>query len=372
MSDEVSVIVDAGSKSIKVGFAGESFPRNIIPSVVGRFRREGLTDGVPDIYFGGEAIKKKGISNLSWPIEGGMVQDWDEMEKLWHHLFYRELLVAPEISPTLIALHPLTKLRDKEKLAEILFESFLIKDLYLAISPALVLHASGRTTGVVWENGYSCNYTAPVFEGFPLKHATICSELNGKLLTERLQYLLKQVGYSFTTPCEIESVDKLKEQLCFTTTDYELELAKASSKEKVPFKLPDGQQVLIGDERFLCPEVLLQPSLHGLRIPSVVDNIRSSISKSDLDYKGEFYNNIVLSGGSTMFEGLPDRLFIELRKRASDSYEMRAKIDAMPSRHLAAWIGGSIVASLSSYDNFWMSRQEYEDGGADKVRYKFF
>lgn len=103
-----------------------------------------------------------------------------------------------------------------------------------------------------------------------------------------------------------------------------------------------------------------------------MDNIRSSISKSDLDYKEVFYKNIVLSGGSTMFDGLPDRLFIELRKGAQDSYEMNGQIEAMPSRHLAAWIGGSILASLSSHDDFWMSRQEYEDVGAERVRHKFF
>ncbi|CAK1554027.1 unnamed protein product [Leptosia nina] len=354
MSDEVCVVVDMGSRSIKVGFGAESFPRYIVPSVVGRFQHEVLLDGVPDIYFGAEAVKKRGLSNLTWPIEGGMIKDWGEMEKLWHHIFYREMHVAPEISPTLISLHPLTKLKDK------------------CITSTCAARPSGRTTGVVWESGYSCNYTAPVFEGFPLKHATICSEVNGKILTERLQNLLKEVGYSFTTPREIDLLDKLKEQLCYTVNDYEAELANSPVKDKLRYELPDGQHVLIGDERYQCPEILFQPSLHGLKCSNVVDNIRSSISKSDLDYKGEFYSNIVLSGGTTMFPGLPDRLFIELRKRATDEQELDVKIEAMPSRHLAPWIGGSILASLSSYDNFWMTRQEYEDEGSERVHYKFF
>ncbi|CAG4977658.1 unnamed protein product [Colias eurytheme] len=327
----------------------------------------------PEIYFGKEAVQKRGISKLTWPVHRGMIEDWDEMEKLWHHLFYRELHVAPEISPTLLAVHPLTQKRDKERIAEILFESFIVKDLYLASSPALVVHASGRTTGVVYENGYSCSYTIPVFEGFPLKHATVSSEINGKLLTERLQHLLKGVGYCFTTPHEFDLLDQMKENLCFTPNDYEAEVTEfAFSKEKVQYELPDGQHVIIGDERFRCPEVLFQPSVHGLTCSNIVDDLRLSISRSDLDYKALFYNNIILSGGSSLIKGLPDRLFLEMRKRATDSCELNAKIDAMPSRNIAAWVGGSILASLSSYKDFWMSREEYEDAGSDRVHYKFF
>lgn len=98
----------------------------------------------------------------------------------------------------------------REKMAEILFETFMVRDLYLALSPALSLYATGRTTGVVWENGHSCSYASPVFEGFTLKHATVYSKITGHILTDYLQQLLSDIGYSFTTPADIDILENIK------------------------------------------------------------------------------------------------------------------------------------------------------------------
>ncbi|XP_039763867.1 actin-2-like [Pararge aegeria] len=331
-ADIVTVVIDAGSQTTKAGFAGESFPRCVIPTTVGRFRQDGLLDCVPDVYFGHEAMLKRGISKLSWPINNGMVTNWDEMEKLLHHIFYRELHVAPEESQILVAMHPLIGKSDKERIAEILFESFAINSLHLATSSALVLHASGRTSGVVWENGYSCSYASPVFEGFPLKHATVCSNIAGDFLTTRLQQMLDAVGYSFTTHVERDILENIKADLCYVAIDYEEELKK-TSRDTIKFNLPDGQHILVGKERFECPEVMFQPSLQGLSCPNIVDAICSSIKKCDIDYKALFFDNVVISGGSSMFKGLPERLSVELSRRVSELPGIRANVDAMPTRH---------------------------------------
>ncbi|XP_046977376.1 actin-105-like [Vanessa cardui] len=371
--ETVSVVLDTGSSSTKAGFAGESFPRCITPTTVGRFRQHGLIDGTPDVYFGTDAIKKRGISKLTWPVKDGMIDNWDEMEKLWHHIFYRELHVAPEESQIMIAIHPLTSREDKKRMAEILFESFTIHDLFLAVSTSLVLHASGRTSGVVWENGHSCSYASPVFEGFPLKHATVCSKINGNVLTDRLQNLLGQIGYSFTTPIERDILEKMKSGLCYVATDYnKASTTSKISKESVPYYLPDGQHVLIGSEAFDCPELLFQPNLQGFDCPNVTDVICSSIYKCDMEYKSLFFDNIVLSGGSSMFKGFSERLTVELSRRVIDLPGVKANVVAMPSRNLGVWIGGSILASLESSKGFWMTRDEYEDGGAERVLYKFY
>lgn len=78
-----------------------------------RFRREKLIDGFPDIYCGKEAIKYRGISSLTWPVEGGLVQNWDEIEKLWHYVFYKELYAAPEEYKIMHAIHPLMSSKDR-------------------------------------------------------------------------------------------------------------------------------------------------------------------------------------------------------------------------------------------------------------------
>ncbi|XP_023941731.2 uncharacterized protein LOC112048435 [Bicyclus anynana] len=369
-SETVAVVIDAGSQSTKAGFAGEPFPRCVIPTAVGRFRQDGLLDCVPDIYFGNEAILKRGISKLTWPIKSGMVNNWHEMENFLHHIFYRELHVAPEESRVLLAIHPLTEKSDKEKIAEILFESFSVNSIYLATSSALVLHASGRTSGIVWDNGYSCSYAAPVFEGFPLKHATVCSNIVGDFLTTQLQRMLYEIGYSFTTNIERDLLEKIKAELCYVAIDYEDELKKSSNSTQ--YNLPDGQHVLVGEERFKCPEIMFQPSLQGYSYPSIVDDICSSINKCDLDYKALFFDNIVMSGGSSMFKGLPERLGVELARRVCDLPGIRATVDAMSTRNYLAWAGGSIVASLNSAKEFSMTRKEYEDVGVEKVHYKFY
>ncbi|XP_050684217.1 uncharacterized protein LOC126979068 [Leptidea sinapis] len=374
MSDKIGVVIDTGSQNSKVGFAGESSPRCVFPTTVARFRQQGILDALPEVYFGKEAIKRRGISTLTWPIQNGMICDWDEMEKLWHHIFYTEMHVAPENAGAVIAIHPLTGKSDKERIAEVLFETFLLQDLYLALSPALVLHASGRTSGVVWENGASCSYSISVFEGFPLRHSTVNSVINGNMLREHLQRLFTKVGYSFSTPLELDILDKIKKEVCYVARDYDIECAQSNSsgENKTSYALPDGQTILIRDERYQCPELLFKPHLYGYNCSNIVDNIRLTISRSELDYKTLFYNNIVLSGGSSMFKGISDRLLLELMKRGSDSVEMKPNVDALNFRDIAPWVGGSILANLSSYQNFWMTRQDYESDGVDRVNYKFF
>ncbi|CAH2103250.1 unnamed protein product [Euphydryas editha] len=373
LQGSVAIVLDSGSLTTKAGFAGESFPRSIIPTTVGRFRQHGLNEGISDVYFGKEAKAKRGISKLTWPVKGGMIDDWEDIEKLWHHIFYKELHVAPEESQVMIAVHPLTSRKDKERMAEILFESFTIHDLYLAISTPLVLHASGRTSGVVWENGYSCSYASPVFEGFPLKHATISCEINGNILTERLQLLLSQIGFHFTTAIERDILETIKSELCYVSPDYNKELKTSKlTKESIPFKLPDGQDVLVGSERFDVPELLFQPSLQGFDCPNILDVICSSIYKCDMEYKSLFFDNIVISGGTSMIKGLPERLNVELARRIIDQTGIKVSVDAMPSRSIATWTGGSILASLKSVKGFWMTKEEYDDGGVDRVHYKFY
>ncbi|CAH1647343.1 unnamed protein product [Spodoptera littoralis] len=373
-SDFLGVVLDAGSQSLKAGFAGEPSPRTMVPNIVGRFRRDGLMDGIPIVYCGTQAIKNRGISKLVYPVKEGRIEDWDEMEKLWHHVFYKELHVPPECTKIMHSVHPLTSKNDNQKMAEILFEMFAIDSLYIAQSTALALNAYGRTSGVVLECGHFCSYVAPVFEGFPLKHATITSPVTGNMLTKRLQNLMFKAGYSLTTPYELDLIEKIKKDTCYLSQNYDKELAEASGYDsKIKYKLPDGQDLLLGEERFLCPEIFFKPELEELKCKNIIETICHGIDLCDLDFRPMFYSNIVCSGGATMTPGFVERLKKELTNSLKKaSRDVRPHVEAIPVRQFAAWVGGSMLASFPNLQGFWLTKEEYEDSGSDLVKSKFF
>ncbi|CAG2233247.1 ACTB_G1 [Mytilus edulis] len=375
--DIVAVIIDNGSGMIKAGFAGDDAPSAVISAITGRPRHqtEMVKQGYQEqeCFVGDEAQNKRGILKMTYPIEHGIITNWDDMEKLWYHTFYNELRVVPEQHPVILTEAPMNPKANREKMTEFFVESLNVPAFYVAIPAVLSLYASGRTTGIVFDSGDGVSHAVPIYEGYAIPNTIKRSELAGRDLTAYLQRILpEKTHYDFASPYMEGIASDIKEKMCYVCLDFEQEMdtsVKSSSLEK-SYELPDGDVLTIGKERFRCAEALFQPSFLGMEQSGIHEMIHNSIMMSDIDIRKDLYSNIMLSGGSTMFPGIADRLKKEMEALSPSA--MKTKIIAPPERKYSAWIGGSILGSLSTFWQMCISKQEYDESGPSIVHRKCF
>ena len=224
--------------------------------------------------------------------------------------------------------------------------------LYTSIQAVLSLYASGRTTGCVLDSGDGVSHAVPVYEGFAIPSSMRRIDVAGRDVTEYMQTLLRKSGYVFHTSAEKEVVRLIKESVSYVALNPKQEEKEwASTKhdqgKSTEYVLPDGHRLKIGQERFRAPEILFDPENIGLEYPGIQQIVTDSINRTDLDLRKSLFSNIVLSGGSTLTKGFGDRLLSEVKKLAVK--DMRIKIFAPPERKYSTWIGGSILAGLSTF-----------------------
>nr|BAD16635.1 actin [Blepharisma musculus] len=369
-----ALVIDNGSGMCKAGIAGDDAPRAVFPSIVGRPRMPGIIVGTEqkEVYIGDEAQAKRGVLNLKYPIEHGIVTNWDDMERIWHHTFFNELRVPADEHPVLLTEAPLNPKNNREKMTQIMFETFNVPAFYVAIQAVLSLYSSGRTTGMVVDSGDGVTHVVPIYEGYALPHAIQRIDVAGRDLTLHLVRLMTERGHSLTNSAEKEIVRDIKEKLCYVALDFQEEMNKSRTSSEIEknYEMPDGSTVTLGSERFRAPEALFQPSLLGLDIDGMDETTYKSIMKCDLDIRRDLYGNVVMSGGSTMYPGISERLNKELVNRAPPS--MKVRVVAPPERKYSVWIGGSILSSLSSFQQMWVTKAEYDEAGASIVHRKCF
>jgi len=370
MYDEIqTLVIDAGSGICKAGFSGDETPRSIFPSVVGRpkYKHQLFKSLEKDFYVGDDACSKAGVLYLKYPIEHGIVNNWDDMEKIWHHTFYNELRVDPTEHPVLLTETSHNPKKNREKMIEIMFDTFNVTSFYVGLPAVLSLYSSGRTTGIVVDSGDGMTHIVPVYEGIPLLYSSGFMDLGGRELIHYLCHLLTKKGENFQTSAEFEIVRDIKEKLCYVSNDFFNENSAESSEN---YTLPDGNIISIDNERFYCPELLFQPSLFGKAYPGIHKVVFNSITTSDFDIRKDLYANIVLSGGNTMFSGFADRLKKEVTELAPKT--MTVKVIAPDERKYGAWVGGSVLSSLATFPQMVINKEEYDEAGPQIVHRKCF
>lgn len=275
--------------------------------------------------------------------------------------------------PVLLTEVPLNPRTNREQMAELFFETYRAPALFFSPPAVLSLYASGRTTGVVLDIGDGVTHCVPIYEGHAVHHSVMRSDIGGRDVTEQLQLLLRRSGLAFTTTAESELCKQMKEELCYARpitgsggTPEGMNMEEGST-EKVLYQLPDGQTVNVSSERHLAPEILFNPSLIGSEEAGAADILVNSIMKSDIDLRPTLFQNIVLAGGSTCIPGFGDRLLAEVRARAPA--HTRIRISAPPERINSAWVGGSILASLATFKNMWVTRSDYEEHGSSLLHH---
>ncbi|XP_022850063.1 actin-related protein 4-like [Olea europaea var. sylvestris] len=428
--DEVSaVVVDLGSNTCKAGYAGEDAPKAVFPSVVGSIDQMEVDPDIPDkysesapdtkskgkgkFYVGSQdlGIRRDHMQVLS-PIKDGIVVDWDMVESIWDHALRQCLLIDPKEHPMLLAEPCSNTQQQREKTAEIMFEKYQVPALFLAKNAVLTSFASGRATSLVVDSGGGSTTVTPVHDGYVLQKAVATSPIGGEFLTDCLLKSLEHKSISIKprhafTRKEIRPGEFLTVDLDFpnTTESYKLYSQRMiasdikecvcrapdtpydeSSYSNIPmtsYELPDGQTIEIGADRFKIPDILFNPSLvqsiPGMEtyaettssVRGLPQMVIESINKCDVDIRRELFSSILLAGGTASMQQLKERLEKDLLEESPQAARVKVLASGNATeRRFSVWIGGSILASLGSFQQMWFSKSEFEEHGAPYIQRK--
>lgn len=266
---------------------------------------------------GEEASALRSLLEVSYPMENGVVRNWEDMQHVWDYTFGpTKMNVNPRETKVLLTEPPMNPTSNREKMIEVMFEKYGFAGAYIAIQAVLTLYAQGLLSGVVVDSGDGVTHICPVYEQCALPHLTRRLDIAGRDITRYLIKLLLLRGYAFNHSADFETVRMMKEKLCYIGYNIEAEqrLALETTVLVEPYTLPDGRVIKVGGERFEAPEALFQPHLISVEGQGIAELVFSTIQAADIDMRQELYKHIVLSGGSTMYPGLPSRLEREIKQ----------------------------------------------------------
>ncbi|OMJ89705.1 hypothetical protein SteCoe_8069 [Stentor coeruleus] len=355
------LIIDSGSSTIKAGLAGDKIPSLTIPSFVGRAKfPHTLKKRTSDTYVGFEAERNISQLKLRYPISRGKVENWADVEELWKYV-YSALSLTTNAQPVIISETSFNPCENREKTAEIFFETFNVPGMLLASQGILSLYSTGSTTGVILDCGEGTTQITPIYEGFSIAQAITRMDLAGKDLTEHLIRLLMRSGYSISSSHDIELARTIKEQKCYVSPakiDMNSPLEKALPES---FTMPDGRIIPLANERYLAAEILFTPDRLGLELPGISQLLINSVQNTAIDLRKNLYSKIYVTGGTTLMTGFGQRLLGDIKKASPK--DVKVKMVLANNRINACWLGASVLSSTSEFGNSVISRRRYEEEG---------
>jgi len=371
---QLHCVIDNGSGYMKAGFSGEEAPKVMFPTMVGKTKVEGIYvgDEKKESIIGSEAEKKFGILDISYPIQGGVVVNWDEMERIWANTFFAELKIAPEEHNLLLTESPFTSRKDREKTLEMMFETFNCASTYIVAQSVLAAYSVGKSTGISIDCGHTSLNFAPIYEGFLEKDCVFHIPIAGKDINDLLINLLMKNGQVIESKMQKQSIIKAKELYCYFAQDFEQEEKEFENnieEEIKEWELPDKRKIKIGKERFQSTEVLFNPQKYGYEYNNFQELFKKTVKSIDSDLREIMLANIIFNGGSTLIKGFKNRVAQEIEEAGKD-YEYKKKIHTYPEAQFMAWIGGSILSSLSNFENLWITKAEYKEEGKATIVHK--
>jgi len=378
-----TVVCDNGTGFVKCGFAGQNFPTAIFPAMIGRpiMRAEEKVGDVElkDIMVGEEAAELRTMLELKYPMENGIIVNWEDMFHLWDYTFYEKLKIDPKQCKVLLTEPAQNPKNNRIKMVQTMFERYGFQAVYVAIQAVLTLYGQGIQTGVVVDSGDGVTHIVPIYEGFALPHLTRRLDIAGRDITRYLIKLLLLKGYPFNSTADFETIRQMKEKLCYVGYDLNLEhkLATETTVLVENYTLPDGRVIKVSNERFEAPEALFQPHLVDVESLGVAELLFNTIQSGDIDIRSELYKHIVLSGGSSMYPGLPSRLEKEVKQLylqkvlngdTSRLSKFKIKVEDPPTRKHLVFIGGAVLAEIyKDREEFWITKKEIEEHGIEKA-----
>ncbi|OII71444.1 actin family protein [Cryptosporidium andersoni] len=370
---DTCVIIDCGSGFMKAGTQKDQFPWCIFPSLVGHFRSRYVPED-PDnnpAFVAEEAVAQRGKLSLRYPIDHGHIDDWLQFEELLNYLFYRGLNVDPTDNSVIITKPSLCSNRHEEKIAELMFELYQTQSLNIALQGLMALYSAGRTTGVACDIGEGVTQVVPVYDGYCDTTSLRRIDFGGQEITMYLQRLLADKGYVATTRDDLEHVRIIKEQLCYVAKDPAVENERLLEDIKETYILPDGltlrdgtSRIELDKERFYAPEVLFDPKLIYRDVSPLHELVMDSIMSSPIGVRKNLMGSIFISGGTSLFNGLANRLEEELMFVCPSQAKSNVRVNAADDRLFAVWKGAQVFSALRDYqESLWISKSEYLEEG---------
>jgi len=407
--DEVGAVVfDPGHQSLRVGYAGEDCPKAEIPAMVGQAPDN--TEAENKVKYAVDTphlnFPKAGMEVASYMKEG-MINDWDVFEQVLDYCYNKIIQSESELHPVLFSEAAWNKKDRRETLCELLFEKYHVPAFFLVKSPVLAAFANGRSTGLVIDSGLTHTSAVPVHDGYVLQHAIVKSPLGSEFLTGQCQQFLEDRGIEVIAPYQIKEKKEVNEgqkakwtrksnlpEVTKSWHDYQTrEVVRdfqhavlqvhdqpydeetCSTIPQVEHEFPNGFHDDFGVDRFKIAEALFDPaSIKGAASGATLGAahvVTTSVGMCDVDLRPSLYGNVVVTGGNSLLQGFNERLNRDLGIKTPST--MRFKLIAAngaQERRYGAWIGGSILASLGSFQQMWVSKQEYEEGGKAQVNTK--